>query len=575
MNRLGPLLRTPLLGFGLGALAGGFEAVAVAATLDLALTWSDAFALAGSVVGLAGTVGLLLGVPAGVAVAIGTRSWFPPRRYAAGMALTAVFLGCWYLWPLGLYKAEQGLLPAGIAFGLTPIGIGGVTWFNALYWFRREDLGERRRIGWWAIGPLAGLCIAAVGAWMMADRAWGGSRALADDPLVVVVAVEGLRADAAPGAVAGSPTLDTPSIDALAEHGLVFTNAVSPVPDAAAAQAALLTGRHPVRCGLVGDGDKLLRGYDSVAEIFREEGYATGAFVSTTSLSGRGLNQGFAVFDAEPPLPLRGLSRVTVVSWGLSLMRSFAPESLSSLERRSDAETANQALSWLDAVGDRPALLWVTLSGPTGAAPADYLASVAAADAQVGRIVEGVQAHAGGRPLVLIVVGATGRDLGEHGDPAGAATLWDGAVRVPLVVVPQGLRGVKFREVGLQVRLMDVPATLLALVGLDEMEDSEGADLLGFAQGTRVRHYASLLAVRAGSSLGPGQDGLLLGYRAARSGEDGNVKFLLDPATGQHQLFDLVDDPAESADLSAAQPDAVAAVEQQVRKEAANLLRSR
>ncbi len=574
MVGLRPWLRVPILGFGLGAVAGGLEVVALGATSDLPMTIGAAAGLAGAAVALGGLLGAVFGLLAGMLVEVGTRSWFPPKRYAAGMAAVGTLLACWYLWPLGYDKFEQGLVPAAIAFALTPIGASGVVWFNALYWFRREELGEDRKVGWSVVSLLAGLALAGVGALSMAQRDYGSARALADDPTVLLVGIEGLRADHVSHLDPNSP-VRTPALDALAESGLVYANAVSPVPAAGPAWAALQTGRHPVRADVVFPGDRLLRGHQTVAEVFDREGYATGAFVGSAALAGgRGLEQGFEAWDDDLPLPVRGLARVQLVRLGFAAVRALAPAALADLDRRDDAVTIDRAVAWLAAVGKRPALLWVHLGAPAAAPDAPgYRSAVQAADASLARLVAAVRAASGERPVTVVVVGLSGRSLGEHARPFGALSVYDEAVRVPLVVAPHELRGIKTRRIPHQVRLMDVPATLLGVVHLDPMEHSEGGDLVGFAQGVRTRHYASLLVAPRGPS------DVELGYRAARGtgegGEDGNIKFRLDAATGGGQLFDLVDDPGETNDLSQAQPDAVAAVRARVLQEAGALAPAR
>ena len=131
------------------------------------------------------------------------------------------------------------------------------------------------------------------------------------------------------------------------------------------------------------------------------------------------------------------------------------------------------------------------------------------------------------------------------------------------------MKAIQQRRVSLQVRLMDVPAALLALCRLDPLPDAEGADLIGFAQGLRTRHYASLLALPRSDAEG----GLLLGYRATRGGEDGNIKFILEHRTGRSLLFDLVEDPQEETDISEEQGEAVAAIRARVLQEAGPLFR--
>lgn len=566
MVGLRPMFRTPLLAFGLGAVAGGLEVVALGATLKLALVPADAAVLGVVGVLLGGVVGVLLGLPAGLLVDLISRRWFPPKRYAAGMALTGLLLGCWYLWPLGLLKVEQGLVPAGVAFALTPIGVGGVVWFNAGYWFRREDIGERRRLGWWFFGPLIGLVLGGIGAGMMLDRDYGSSRALSDDPMVVLVSVDGLRVDHVGVLSEGAPA-PTPTLDALVSEGLAYDNVVSPVPATGPAQAALMTGRHPVRADVVGPEDRLLRGYDTIAEAFREEGYATAAFVGAPALAaGRGFEQGFEVWDDDPGMPIRGMAALQVVR----LLRRAGVQAGPLGVRRPDAGTVAQVGPWLSDVGDRPAFVWVQLAGPAQAMDrAAMTAALADVDAQVAALRQAIADAAGERPVTFAVVGTFGQPLGEHPGGVGRANLYDESVRVPLLIAPHVEKAIKHRRVSLQVRLMDVPAALLALCRLDPLDDAEGADLIGFAQGLRTRHYASLLALPRDAASG----GLLLGYRAARAGEDGNIKFILEHATGRSRLFDLVEDPGEQADLAESQGEAVGAIRARVLQEAGPLLR--
>lgn len=566
MVGLRPMFRTPLLAIGLGAIAGGFEVVALGATLKLSLLPVDAAMLGLAGVVLGAVVGLVGGIPAGLVVELVTRSWFPPRRYAAGMALVSVLLGSWYLVPLGLVKVEQGLVPAGIALALSPIGVGGVVWFNAGYWFRREDIGERRRLGWWFVGPCMGLALGALGTLLALDRDHGSARALAGDPLVVLVGVDGLRADHV-GALAADAPVSTPSLDALVAAGLAYDNVVAPVPAAGPAQAALMTGRHPVRAGVVRASDRLLRGYDTAAEAFAGEGYATGAFVTSPELAaGRGFEQGFEVWDDDPAMPVRGLARLQVVRFARAAGLHVGP--LASV--RSDAETVAQVAPWLEAVGERPALVWVQLEGPARATDRDSLArALGDVDALVGRLRTVATEAARGRPITFAVVGTRGQPMGEHPGGIGHANLYDESVRVPLLIEPHVMKAIQHRRVSLQVRLMDVPAALLALCRLDPLPDAEGADLIGFAQGLRTRHYASLLALARSDAEG----GLLLGYRATRGGEDGNIKFILEHRTGRSRLFDLVEDPEEETDIAESQGEAVAAIRARVLQEAGPLFR--
>ena len=48
-----------------------------------------------------------------------------------------------------------------------------------------------------------------------------------------------------------NPSFQTPNIDRIAREGIDFANAYVPSPTSSPSRAALLTGRHPIKCGLV------------------------------------------------------------------------------------------------------------------------------------------------------------------------------------------------------------------------------------------------------------------------------------------------------------------------------------
>lgn len=79
----------------------------------------------------------------------------------------------------------------------------------------------------------------------------------------------------------GAKDLATPAIDALAARGVRFTQFYSAAPVCSPSRAALLTGRYPLRAGLVGNaasqpgGDGMPAAQVTLAEMFKAAGYAT------------------------------------------------------------------------------------------------------------------------------------------------------------------------------------------------------------------------------------------------------------------------------------------------------------
>jgi arylsulfatase len=105
-----------------------------------------------------------------------------------------------------------------------------------------------------------------------------------DRPNVVLVTIDSLRADHC--SFTGYDRETTPALDALAEEGLVFTNAVAPGPVTPASMPAIFTGQHPLDAG--GAREHLsstrartrrhMRTRRSLPERLSELGYATAGF---------------------------------------------------------------------------------------------------------------------------------------------------------------------------------------------------------------------------------------------------------------------------------------------------------
>ena len=73
----------------------------------------------------------------------------------------------------------------------------------------------------------------------------------------------------------------TPTRDALARDGVVFERAISQVPLTWPSHAVILTGTYPFQNGVQDfTGQPLAPQFRSVAQAFKQAGYATGAVVS-------------------------------------------------------------------------------------------------------------------------------------------------------------------------------------------------------------------------------------------------------------------------------------------------------
>lgn len=320
-------------------------------------------------------------------------------------------------------------------------------------------------------------------------------------PNVLLVTLDGVRPDHL--GCYGAKDVATPSLDAVARAGVAFTRAYTPVPLTLPAHVTLFTGLEPPAHGVVGAG--LVAGelgVPTLAERLAAAGYDTAAFVASFELQRVfGLARGFAEYDdgARDDAELRGLASHSAGA----------------------AEQVDAALAWLARPRGRPFFLWLQLDGARGPlAPASpsarsfaarpYDGRLAAADAQLGRLLAALGARGLERDTLVVITSAHGEGLGEHGERGHGLLLHDATLRVPLILRWAGHLPVGRRDERLAA-LSDVTPTLLDLAGLAPNDAHQGRRLFGNDPGDGERvlwaqsevpqrfGWAPLRAVRRGA----------------------------------------------------------------------------
>ena len=176
---------------------------------------------------------------------------------------------------------------------------------------------------------------------------------------------------------------------------MVFDRAYTHSPQSLPAHASLLTGRLPIDHGVRDDaGFSLAEDTNTLAELLRNRGFATGAAVSSFLLQARtGLSQGFAFFDDEMP--------------------TGPSEEIAAVER-GGSQTIDVAERWMAGQSGQRFFLFVQVPGRD-------------ADAAVMRLTCALKQHG-------IFDGATILVVGDRGDVGSGMTLDDRALRVPFIV---------------------------------------------------------------------------------------------------------------------------------------------
>ncbi|HKQ97037.1 MAG TPA: sulfatase [Candidatus Polarisedimenticolia bacterium] len=442
---------------------------------------------------------------------------------------------------------------------------------------------------WRAVATLAGLLLTGC-----AEAQTKGMQG----PNVLLVTLDTTRADRL--GCYGNERIATPNLDRLAAEGVVYDRAFTPIPSTLPSHCSILTGMYPARHGVHDNGvyhlDEALA---TLPERMHAAGYRTAAFISAFVLDRQfGLDQGFDLYDDRVSDPLvqadpRGLARDTAIPEG---QRRWVVQQALPYQRRADAVTA-PAITWIGRQAGRPFFLWVHYFDPhvayTPPAPWDtrydpgyrgemdgtretftrvfkargyvnvedvpradmdhmialYDGEISFMDASIGALFSTIEAQGLWDDTLVVVVGDHGEGFGEHGQIwEHSGTIFDEAVRVPLIVKPPG-RGGGGRRVAALARTIDVAPTVLALAGLPPLPAADGVTLPGLSVGGRDAEPPSevLLEALRERQIMPA-DWSFLGLRDERQ-----KLMLLYEKTGEPQpsLFDLVADPAERAPIAA------------------------
>ena len=383
---------------------------------------------------------------------------------------------------------------------------------------------------------------------------------------VVLVTVEALRRDAV--GLYGLSNGATPTLDSLAATSVVFTNAQVPRGLTWPSLTSLHTATYPLQHGVRRNGEAMRRPLKTLAAVFSEDGYATGAFLGNMASAD---HPGFQeIFKGMfPKLP----------------------------QHRWDEIITGRALAWMDSVQE-PFFLWIhyvsphtpylppvdpdpeydgpvtgtveTLSalsvGQIPATPANlsrvrslYLEDVRWADRQIGRLWSGLQQ--GGRlgRTVVVATADHGEELGDHNHYVGHTnSVYEVVLGVPLMLWIPGVPPARLEH---QIEITDLAPTLLDLSGLGSPVSMAGVSfaplITGAGQWSKDVAYAEWCGAD-GSAFYAIRKGRWKYVHNPSGVRPRGVPYCYHPGTGfdmgRAELYDLQTDPGETTNLMAAHP---------------------
>lgn len=381
----------------------------------------------------------------------------------------------------------------------------------------------------------------------------------------------------------------TPDMDRLARQGTLFRAAMCQFPVCGPSRASFMTGRRPNTTGILSNGPSLFEkdlDVPTIASVFKEHGYRTARSGKIyNSVDNRRPLDWDELLDAPLSKESRQRSRGgagEVVDGGHKHWRAEwrAPDCRD--EDLPDGADTEAVVEWIGRNAETPFFLavgfrkphqplvvpkryfdvydrdelpraWERYRGeeiPTAArntsgrnveaAMTDeqragytlaYHATVSYIDAQVGKLMEALEANDLADRTVVVLFGDNGFHVGEH-RTWGKNTLFESSARVPLIIAdPAGRKGQTCDDV---VELIDLFPTLLESCGLDGVPGLEGRSLAPLLAGSAAPPRAGYTQVANGWSIRSPQWRLMS----------------VDPKKPELLLYDLSQDPHELTNLA-------------------------
>jgi arylsulfatase A-like enzyme len=348
-------------------------------------------------------------------------------------------------------------------------------------------------------------------------------------PPIVVISVDALRADRL--SLYGNPRPTSPKLARWAERGLVFTRAISQATNTGHSFCSLLRSSY---------GDAVVDpNVPTLTQLLEKAGYHT-AFLNSRRLDDWLLQKRWQPY------------RTTMI-------QDFDVLHLGGAAWWTAEELTTQAMAYVDRLRPgSPEFLWIHYNDthqprvprPSygyGSSELDvYDAAVSYTDAQVGRLLDHLEARGFLERALVFFTADHGESFFEHGTFDHSNKPYMDNDHVPLVVLAPGLAP---RRIGAAVGLVDIAPTALAHAGLPVPYVHRGIDLLAAA---RLPTFPE----RGIITEPPRNDPEAAFFAWALV--EGHHKYLFDRKGVSEELYDLDQDPGEQRNLIERAPEQAA-----------------
>jgi arylsulfatase A-like enzyme len=382
---------------------------------------------------------------------------------------------------------------------------------------------------------------------------------------VLLITVDTLRADHL--GLYGYRRGTSPHIDALAATATVFEQAYTYWPKTRASFVMMLTGRRPSQNGYSHQHAMLLGFNPTLASALKDAGYATTAWVDNANVAASlGYGKGFDAYHEvweQKELKDEWQATRAISDAGVRFLeqppqgRPFflwlhfvnphtpytPPSPFSSVFLDASARGGPELPVVGPAAGFRggiPHALYVPGQKHLGYYVAQYDGEIAAADQQIGRVLDALRASPSAPRTLVVFASDHGESLGEHDYYFDhGQDLFDPCLRVPLIVAAPETAA---RRTSVLASTLDILPTVLDAVKVRYPPDIGGTSLMPVVRGGAASERPLLFAQNDHSMV---------------AALDARFKLVatFEATAPRYALYDRKADPAEVRDVAGEHPD--------------------
>lgn len=354
----------------------------------------------------------------------------------------------------------------------------------------------------------------------------------------------------------------SPFLDEIAANGVLFENAYSPGSWTVPGHGSMFTGLYPRVHGLRYSMSQLKGGVSTLTQMLAARGFASFGVGNIFYITNK-LGDDFEEFIEVAPSG-GGVGATPQIGFlALDWLRRRDDRPFFMFLHFYDVHTPYAPLPYYrdsfagayeGKADGSPAILKAHRQGKIELDATDaahlsdlYDAGIRQFDAALSELFASLEAKGILEDTLVILTSDHGEEFLEHGGFLHGRTLHEELVRIPLILygagVPKGLRVFE------PVSLVDVVPTALSLLGLEVPPKLDGVDLSVAWRAEDHELPERTLYFEADEWAGRPD----WGFRRAILSK--GKKLHLEGLTGEHELFDLAEDPGERTDRAADQPD--------------------